>query len=906
MKYDFKEKMKAQQFRLDGTYKLALDTMAANANSNVVFVFGSREQLLENNWFSIVSKMYPKAHILSSSTAGEIYGNEVLDDSLTVSALELEHTPVTSYLVNIKDHKNSIEAGLELGKKIDRKRLSLLLLICDGHIVNAQDVLKGLYKEIPETVKVIGGLAGDGIRFQMTLVGLNNLPEEGNIAALAFYGDQIKISTSSFSGWEPFGPQRVITRSEGNKLFDIDNHSLLKLYKDYLGERSLDLPASAMLFPLSLTSKDGSLPVIRTTIGIDEREQSMSFVGDMPVGAKVQLMKSNSAKLIENAVAAAEAALAQSKSGSPAFSLIISCAGRKIALGPKTEEEVDSVREAFGKNTVITGFYSYGEISSRNGTGASEVQNQTITILGINETEKPLNKMLLRQLKKHFGTVENLSPELKSFSENVNEVYNHYEEDIELNSRALDISSRELTEANDQIQFVAAKQQEVLDKLRDSFISLKGSNAINTQQAADLNNIESLLNLIGKEIEVRKLQETNLKLAVEEAEKANRFKSLFFANVSHEIRTQLNAITGFSNLLAKDLAGTDKDSGEFLHIIKSSGDLLLFLLNDIIDIAKIEEGKIPIEKAPFHLREAIGDAISPFKFKANEKGLSFKIEFDETLPDNVVGDYHRFAQVLINLVNNAIKFTEKGGIKVSISRVEDVKTPAGNIMLKCIVDDTGIGISDEVKAKLFESFTQADDSISRRFGGSGLGLAISKHLVSLMGGEIGISKSKQPGEGSEFYFTILLEVKQGEAIAITTKQLNGEDKLRQQFKFEHTLNVLVADDDIINQKLMKKVLEDMNCIVYIAGDGEQALVQLLDKKFDVVLMDVEMPKLNGYQTTQIIREQLNSKLPIIGLTAHSDSNNRQQGMDAGMNGFMVKPINEEVIFNTLNKYTHSN
>ncbi len=888
--------MKVQQFRLDGAYKLALDTMAANANSNVVLVFGSRQQLLENSWFSILNKMYPKANILSVSTAGEIYDTDVLDDSLTVTALELQHTPVSAHVVNIKDYNNGLGAGRALGKKIERKKLSLLLIISDGHIVRADEVLKGLYKEIPESVKVFGGLAGDGSRFQMTLVGLNNLPDEGNIAVVAFYGDQIKTGISSFSGWEPFGPIRTITKSEGNKIFDIDNNSALKLYKDYLGERSLNLPASAMLFPLSLSDSSGS-KIIRTTIDVDEKEQSMSFAGDMPVGAKVQLMKYNPSKLIEAASAATELALSQNEAGTPLLSVVISSAGRKMALGPNTAGEIEGIRDIFGDTTVITGFYSYGEITARTGSAISEVHNHTITILSMNETEKPLNRMLQRQLKKHFGSIDKLPPDVKAFSESVNEVYNHYEEDLELNNRALDISSRELTEANDKMQSVAAKQQEAFDKLRNSFITLKGSNTLNAQQTADLTNIESLLQLISNEIEIHKTHETDLQKAVELAEKSNRFKSLFIANVSHEIRTQLNAITGFTNILAKESA--NRESSEFLSIIKASGDLLMHLLNDIIDIAKFEEGKITIEKTPFNFYEIVNNAVSPFKLKANEKGLYLEVDFD-VIPGNVIGDYHRFSQVLINLVSNAIKFTEKGGVKVKFSKVENSNLSAGIFMLKCSVEDTGIGISDEVKEKLFESFTQADSSITRRFGGSGLGLSISRDLVNLMGGEMGISKIKQPGEGSEFYFTILLELQQG---VVNAGNQNTAQNESHNYRFEQPLNILLADDNIINQKLMKKVLGDMNCIVTIANDGEQALQQLLEKPFDAVLMDVEMPKLNGYEATKIIREQLNSRIPIIGLTAHAEDTNRQQGINAGMNGFIVKPIDEELIFKTIYKFT---
>ena len=398
--------MKLQQFRLDGAHWRVIENMPENVNRNVVLVFGSRGELLNNKWFNQLSNKYPNSIILSASTAGEIFDNTILDNSITATALELEHTPVSGYVVNINDYSDGIEAGAALSKNIKRKDLSLLLLFCDGHYVNTDDVLKGIYKRIPDSVKIVGGLAGDGNEFQSTLVGLNGVPKEGNISILAFYGNHIKADTSLFSGWEPFGTVRTVTRSEGNKLFELDNRSALELYRNYLGKKATELPSSALLFPLSMRSKMGLPLSIRTILSIDEAEQSMTFAGDIPIGTRVRLMKFNPSKLIDSASSAAEAVVALNDTGLPQLSIIISCAGRRKALGPNTIEEIESVKGILGNKTITTGFYSYGQICARPGSSRSEVHNQSITLLTINEFEQPIVKVRNKR-KDKFNSSEN-------------------------------------------------------------------------------------------------------------------------------------------------------------------------------------------------------------------------------------------------------------------------------------------------------------------------------------------------------------------------------------------------------------------------------------------------------------------------------------------------------------------
>jgi len=353
----------------------------------LVLAFGTRPILREQERFHEIRQDYPNAHIMGCSTAGEICGAQVFDDSLIVTAIQFEHTQIKGTQVKLDQVADSYQAGEHLATSLDRNELVHVFVLSDGNKVNGSELVKGLIEHLPPQVTVTGGLAGDGTRFEQTLVFLDSAPEEERIAALGFYGDRLKVGYGSMGGWDPFGPSRLITRSEGNVLYELDGQSALELYKRYLGEHAADLPASALLFPLQLRvpdnwDKDG---VVRTIVSVDEKEGSMTFVGNVPEGIHARFMKANFERLIDGAIEAAQTSYEAISSSSPDLAILISCVGRKLVLKQRTEEEVEEVRDVLGERTVLTGFYSYGEIAPFAPSAKCELHNQTMTITAFSE-----------------------------------------------------------------------------------------------------------------------------------------------------------------------------------------------------------------------------------------------------------------------------------------------------------------------------------------------------------------------------------------------------------------------------------------------------------------------------------------------------------------------------------------
>ena len=351
----------------------------------LVFGFGNKELLLNKNMYLQLRKTFPVANIALCSTAGEIFNYEVLDDSLSIMAIEFNNTSIHSASVNISSYDSSYDAGADLISKLDQMDLKYIFILSDGGKVNGSELVRGIESVVQHKIPVTGGLAGDGIRFLSTLVGLNEQPESGNIVAIGFYGNSIKISHGSMGGWEMFGPEKTITRSVSNELFEINNVNALDLYMQYLGKYAEELPGSALLFPLSIKLPGVNDPIVRTILSVNNESKSMIFAGDLPEGAKVRFMKANFDKLIDAASDAALKSLVQFKAEPPKLSILISCVGRKLILGDRVYEEVEAVKNVFGETTVVSGFYSYGEISPLNINTKCELHNQTMTITSFDE-----------------------------------------------------------------------------------------------------------------------------------------------------------------------------------------------------------------------------------------------------------------------------------------------------------------------------------------------------------------------------------------------------------------------------------------------------------------------------------------------------------------------------------------
>lgn len=355
-----------------------------DGNASLVLVFGARDILADASVMGDVRARYSGAPIVGCSTSGEICGTRVRDDSLVVTALRFEHTALRLVHEVIGDGSDSLAAGQRLAKSLPTQALVHVLVFSDGLKVNGSELARGLRENLPSGVAVTGGLAGDGTAFRQTLVCAGGEPTEGLVAALGFYGDRLKIGYGSLGGWDSFGAERRITRSRGNVLYELDGRSALELYKRYLGEQYAG-PADALLFPLMLRSGDGDFGLVRTVLAVNEKDQSMTFAGDMPEGGYARLMKANFDRLVDGAEGAARSSYEMIGSVEPELALLVSCVGRKLVLKQRIEEEVESVRGVLGKNAVLAGFYSYGEICPHGTITQCELHNQTMTITTFSE-----------------------------------------------------------------------------------------------------------------------------------------------------------------------------------------------------------------------------------------------------------------------------------------------------------------------------------------------------------------------------------------------------------------------------------------------------------------------------------------------------------------------------------------
>jgi hypothetical protein len=351
-----------------------------NGSADLVFVFGSRKLLEDSSKYDEVKSFYPSANILMGSTSGEIMEDLVYDDSLAVTAVDFEKTTIKVASMNINDAADSFDAGVKMAEELSGEGLAHVFLLTDGLHVNGSEIVKGINSKLENDVPCTGGLAGDAANFEKTLVGLNSAPSENLVVAIGFYGDSLEVGYGSVGGWYNFGAERLVTRSEGNVLYELDGQSALDLYKMYLGDKAAELPGSALLFPLGLKFDEDSDTIVRTVLAVDEEANSMTFAGDIPEGCYVRLMKADFDKLIEGANLAAEHTTQKGGDEAEKLAILISCVGRKLILGQRIDEEVEEVQEVLGTGATLTGFYSYGEISPVVESSRCELHNQTMTI----------------------------------------------------------------------------------------------------------------------------------------------------------------------------------------------------------------------------------------------------------------------------------------------------------------------------------------------------------------------------------------------------------------------------------------------------------------------------------------------------------------------------------------------
>ncbi len=354
------------------------------AQAQLVLVFGERTLLEQGPWYANFKETYPAASILLCSTSGEIYQSAAHEGSIVATAIQFEKTQIRKAEASISNYQQSFEAGKSLSAALQGDDLKMIFVLSDGSKVNGSDLIKGINENLDAHVSVSGGLAGDAARFEKTLVGLDAEPTEGQIVAIGLYGKDLEVGHGTMGGWDVFGPERQITKSSYNILYEFGGKKALDLYKEYLGKYASELPGAALLFPLSMKISQDAEPVVRTILSIDENDGSMVFAGEMPEGAYVNLMKANFDRLIDAAATAAEQTLL-SPDKKPDLAILVSCVGRRLALGQRIDEEIEAAKEIFGEHTFMTGFYSYGEISPL-ATGKCDLHNQTMTITTLTES----------------------------------------------------------------------------------------------------------------------------------------------------------------------------------------------------------------------------------------------------------------------------------------------------------------------------------------------------------------------------------------------------------------------------------------------------------------------------------------------------------------------------------------
>jgi hypothetical protein len=375
--------MKLKQYLWTAAKGLAeADKEPVVVNPQLVLYFAAPGVMNDGKRFLELKAAFPGAHLIGCTTGGEILGEDVMDGTIAVNVAAFDKGRIEVAAHALTEGESSNVAGRALAARLTRDGLKAVFILSDGTKVNGSDLVMGVREVVGDGVTITGGLAGDGADFKQTLVGCDAQPTEGMLAVIGFYGD-ITIKHGSFGGWDRFGPERIITKSQANILLELDNEPALDLYKRYLGEEAERLPASALLFPLSVRSGAADKgDVVRTVVGIDEDKKSMIFAGDVPQGYVAQLMRGNFDHLVEGAQKAAEQA---GNAKGPSLAVLVSCIGRKLLLDQRIVEEVEAVAPVLGPNARLTGFYSYGEISPHGFTGKCELHNQTMTITVISE-----------------------------------------------------------------------------------------------------------------------------------------------------------------------------------------------------------------------------------------------------------------------------------------------------------------------------------------------------------------------------------------------------------------------------------------------------------------------------------------------------------------------------------------
>lgn len=495
-----------------------------------------------------------------------------------------------------------------------------------------------------------------------------------------------------------------------------------------------------------------------------------------------------------------------------------------------------------------------------------------------------LHRHLNRQINKYLSdNILQSTPELTAFIEVINQTYLNYEKDAELFDQSSSLNDKEYFEINNRLKDELNKKEFFQAKLIEA---IKGLTEDDTPLDGE-ENVLDLIKILNREIEIKKGYQEQLHLAKINAEEANEAKSEFLSIMSHEIRTPLNAIIGLIYIMEKE--NSLESFHENIEVLKLSAQNLFLLINDILDFNKIEAGKVDLEQIPFDFKNLVNQVARSLQARAAENMNTIEVQIDDDFIYNVVSDPLRVNQIITNLISNAIKFTQGGLIKIKISQIAVLDNHSA---FKVEVIDTGIGIDKQKFHSIFQKFSQAETKTSRQFGGTGLGLVITKKLLNLLDSDIEFDS--EVGKGTNFYFTLRMPIDINNDFKDTSQHSQAEVNLK-------GLKVLLVEDNLINIKIAQKIMGHWEVEVDVAENGLKGVEMYEKKVYDVILMDLSMPIMDGYEATSIIRKK-DKKIPIVALTASASFGYLDRAVKIGINEYIIKPFNPKELNLKLVKY----
>ncbi|MEN4052541.1 FIST N-terminal domain-containing protein [Sulfurimonas sp. NWX79] len=900
-----------------------IDSLAIEKDSSTVLIqlFSSQTYKQIQNNLTEILEVLPHATLIGTSTAGEIIAGKMINRSTVLSISVFQKSKINAFYAIEKD---SYKLGLTLSKKVFHKDTKCVISFLDGLGHNGQEYLLGLNSMNFNKAVIAGGMAADMLDFQKTYTIFGNKIFSGGAVCVALEGEDLEVLQDYNLGWHAVGPTFVITKSEGARVYEIDNRPIKDIYAEVLGEFAVEnMPASTIEFPLILENDD--MLIARSMLSVAE-DGSILYGGNIEEGSVVRF--GIGSRTLVNQYNPKEQ-LKASEALQACF--IYSCIARKMFL----EKDLEKTFRVIENTAPTSGFFTYGEFFFYK--QQTKLLNITTTLLFLREKgtqtlpHHPVGKDNIYNASKTdsalFNLIEYVTRELKEQERGFRASKFKLDEFLKALESSVIISRTDtdgiITYVNEQFEKISGyTREELLGKAHSIIRDPNTSDALfaqmwetitkgkiwkgefsNRAKDGSIYHVKCSIIPIHDEnsnvIEYMAIREdvTSLVESRKKAEEAGAAQAMFLANMSHEIRTPMNGILGFSELLAKtDLDATQE---KYVKVIGSSTKILLEIVNDILDSSKITNKKIVLEKIHINPFEEFMTTYELLKTAAQEKSINYTIEIDEKISKCILSDAMRLRQIKINLLSNAIKFTPKFGevaFKVSLIKTEKKKQT-----LRFSVEDSGIGIPKSKIKEIFKPFSQADASTTRKFGGTGLGLSISSDLIKAFDSELKVTS--QEGKGSKFYFEMtfdLCEERELEDTESTEENVCQKDEDCDRLH----LKVLVAEDYEVNRMLIESIFQKYkNITLDFAVNGRDALDKLKEQKYDLILMDINMPVLNGIDATKYVREKLHLDIPIVALTANALEGDKEKFLQCGMNDYLSKPIDVTALENILCKYS---